>query len=60
MGHIIVFQLTTKPKLRMNSKREFVNNSQAWYQEHGKEEVNGNHLIILCTVLMLMPVLKVL
>ncbi len=48
MGHIIVFQLTTKPKLRMNSKKEFVNNSQAWYQEHGKEEVNGksfNHTV---------------
>nr|WP_069724761.1 Cna B-type domain-containing protein [Staphylococcus aureus] len=42
------FSINYKTKITNEQQKEFVNNSQAWYQEHGKEEVNGksfNHTV---------------
>ncbi|MBU7116035.1 Cna B-type domain-containing protein [Staphylococcus aureus] len=42
------FSINYKTKITNEQQKEFVNNSQAWYQEYGKEEVNGksfNHTV---------------
>ncbi|PNZ73193.1 Cna B-type domain-containing protein, partial [Mammaliicoccus stepanovicii] len=35
------FTIAYKTKITNEKQKEFINRSQAWYQEHGKEEVNG-------------------
>ncbi|HDL0574810.1 Cna B-type domain-containing protein [Staphylococcus aureus] len=35
------FTLSYKTKITNEKQKEFVNKSQAWYQEHGQPEVNG-------------------
>ncbi len=47
-GSLNSFSINYKTKITNEQQKEFVNNSQAWYQEHGKEEVNGksfNHTV---------------